>query len=211
MAAAHRRGMAPPVTVAYQSEGADFAALAGRLASMKPDIVIHHGNGEEAVLFYEALAALRWRPAALIGVSAAYSSSETAAMIGPAFDGTLAVGVVPYGVDARLAPEAAMIALLYEQRYGASPRSGLSLSHFAGAAFCFDVLRRAGSADKDKALGVARSMQLAAGGLANGWGALFGTGGQNLRAFSCLSQWQNGQAVALLPDAGAIGRYQPPR
>jgi branched-chain amino acid transport system substrate-binding protein len=210
MAAAHRRGMVPPVTVAYQSEGADFAALAGRLAAMKPDIVIHHGNGEEAVLFYEGLASLHWRPAALIGASAAYSSSETAAMIGPAFDGTLAVGVVPYGVDARLAPEAAMIALLYEQRYGASPRSGLSLSHFAGAAFCFDVLRRAGSADKDKALGVARSMQLAAGGLANGWGALFGTGGQNLRAFSCLSQWQNGQAVALLPEAGAIGRYQPP-
>jgi len=209
MASAHRRGMAPPVTIAYQPDGANFGALAARLAAMKPDVVIHHGSSEEVVLFFEGLATQRWRPAALIGTTAAYGSSETAAMIGPSFDGTLAVGVVPYSADARLAPEAAMIALLYEQRFGAKPRSGISLSHFAGAALCFDVLRRAGSPDKDKLLGVARGMQLDRGGLANGWGALFGTGGQNERAFSCLSQWQNGQAVALLPAAGAAGRYRP--
>jgi branched-chain amino acid transport system substrate-binding protein len=194
-AAAHRRGMPPPLTVAYQPDSVDFAAVSGRLAAMKPDVVIHHGSSEEVVLLYGSLAALRWRPAALIGATAAYGSVETAAMIGAGFDGTLAVGVVPYTVDARLAPEAGMVGLLYEQRYGASPRSGMSLSHFAGAALCFDVLRQAGGPDKDKALGVARSLELAQGGLANGWGALFGAGGQNLRAFSCVSQWQNGKLV----------------
>jgi branched-chain amino acid transport system substrate-binding protein len=209
LAAAHGRGMAPPVTIAYQPDGGNFTALAARLAAMKPDVVIHHGNAEEVVLFFESLATQRWRPRALIGATAAYGSLETAAMIGPAFDGTLAVGVVPYGTDARLAPEAAMIALLYAQRYGAQPRSGLSLSHFAGAALCFDALRRAGSSDKDRVLGIARSMQLDRGGLANGWGAQFGTGGQNLRAFSCLSQWQDGRVVALLPSDGAAGRYRP--
>jgi branched-chain amino acid transport system substrate-binding protein len=208
-ASARRSGMAPLVTIAYQPDGADFATLAGRLAAMKPDVVIHHGSTEEAVLFFEGLATQRWRPAAVIGATAAYASSETASMIGPSFEGTLAVGVVPYSADARLAPEAAMIALLYEQRFGARPRSGLSLSHFAGAQLCFDVLRRAANPDKDKVLGVARGMQLDRGDLANGWGAQFGASGQNLRAFSCLSQWQNGQAVALLPLAGAAGRYQP--
>ncbi len=210
MAAAHHSGMAPPVTIAYQPDGANFTVIAARLAAMKPDVVIHHGSSsDEVVLFFAGLARQRWRPAALIGATAAYGSAETAAMVGPAFEGTLAVGVVPYGAAARLAPEAAMIALLYEQRFGARPRSGLSLSHFAGAALCLDVLRQAGSADKDKVLGVARGMELERGGLANGWGALFGAGGQNLRAFSCLSQWQNGQAVALLPAEGASGRYRP--
>jgi branched-chain amino acid transport system substrate-binding protein len=208
MAAAHRSGMAPPVTIAYQPDGANFTTLAARLAAMKPDAVIHHGSSEEVVLFFEGLATQSWRPAAVIGATAAYGSSETAAMIGPSFDGTLAVGVVPYSADARLAPEAAMIALLYEQRFGARPRSGLSLSHFAGAALCFDVLRRAASPDKDKVLGVARGMQLARGDLANGWGAQFGAGGQNTRAFSCLSQWQGGQAVPLLPLEAASGRYR---
>ncbi len=209
MAAARRSGMAPPVTIAYQPDGAVLTALAARLAAMKPDVVIHHGSPEEVVLFFAGLATQPWRPAALIGATAAYGSSETAAMIGPSFDGTLTVGVLPYSADARLAPEAPMIALLYEQRFGAQPRSGLSLSHFAGAALCFDVLRRAGSADKDRVLAVARSLQLDRGDLANGWGAQFGTGGQNLRAFSCLSQWQNGRAVALLPAEGAAGRYRP--
>ena len=141
-------------------------------------------------------------------VSIIDSNPDAFRRLGPSFNGTLAVGVVPYSADVRLAPEAAMIALLYEQRFGASPRSGLSLSHFAGAALCYDVLRRAGSADKDKTLAVARSMRLDRGDLANGWGALFGAGGQNLRAFSALSQWQNGEAVTLLPAEGAAGRYR---
>ena len=209
MAAAHRHGLTPPVTIAYQPDVANLNTIAARLATMKPDVVIHHGNTEEVVLFFEGLATQRWRPRALIGATAAYGSTETAAMIGTAFDGTLAVGVVPYGADTRLAPEAAAIALLYEQRFGARPRSGLSLSHFAGAALCFDVLRRAASPDKDRVLATARSLQLDRGGLANGWGALFGPSGQNLRAFSCLSQWQSGSAVALLPSEGAAGRYRP--
>lgn len=208
--AAHGRGMMPPLTIAYQPDSAGFSALAARLAAMKPDVVIHHGSVEEVVLLFESLSAQNWRPAALIGATAAYGSAETAAMIGPTFEGTLAVGVVPYSVAPQLAPEAAMIAVLYEQRFGAGPRSGLSLSHFAGAALGLDVLRQAGSPDKDKVLGVARSMQVGRGGLANGWGALFGAGGQNLRAFSCLSQWQNGHAVALLPTPGAAGQYRPP-
>ena len=173
---------------------------------MKPDVVIHHGSADEVVLLFAGLATQRWRPAALIGTTAPYGSSETAAMIGPSFDGTLAVGVVPYSADARLAPEAAMIALLYEQRFGARPRSGLSLSHFAGAALCFDVLRRAGSPDNDKMLGVARGLQAGTRRPRQWLGARSSApAGQNLRAFSCLSQWQNGQAVALLlPAAGRI-------
>ena len=208
MAAAHKSAMAPPMTIAYQPGGGNFTALAARLAAMKPDVVIHHGDSEEVVLFFEGLATQRWRPPALIGATAAYGSLETAAMVGPAFDGTLAVGVVPYSTSARLAPEAAMIALLYEQRFGARPRSGISLSHFAGTALCLDVLRRAGSPDKDKVLATAHGLQLERGDLANGWGARFGAGGQNTRAFSSLSQWQNGRAVALLPSDGAAGRYR---
>lgn len=204
-AAAHRRGLNPPMSIAYQPGAADFGALAERLAVMQPDVLIHNGLAEEVVLLFTALAARDWRPPVLIGVSAAYGSTETAAMVGPGFEGTLTVGVVPYGVDARLAPNAGMVATLYEQNFGASPRSGLSFSHFAGAGLCFDILGLAKSADKDKVLAVVRGITLARGTLANGWGAMFGQDGQNLRAFSCLSQWQKGQQVALLPKDGAAG------
>ena len=202
-AASSRHAMAPPMSIAYQTGAADFNALAERLAVLRPEVLIHHGSAEDVVLLHTALAKRAWRPRALIGVSAPYGSSETAEMVGPAFEGTLAVGVVPFGVKARLAPDAAMVATLYEQRFGASPRSGLSLSHFAGTALCFDVLRLAKSADKDKVLGVVHGLALARGSLANGWGAQFGKDGQNLRAFAALSQWQGGKLVTLLPGAGA--------
>lgn len=207
-AAARQRHLIPPTSIAYQPGAADFGALAARLAVMKPDVLIHHGLAEEVVLLFTALAAHDWRPRVLIGASAAYGSRETAEMVGPGFEGTLAVGVVPYAVDARLAPQAGMIETLYEQTFGASPASGLSFSHFAGAGLCFDILRIAKSADKDKVLGVVRSLSLARGALANGWGALFGTDGQNLRAFPCLSQWQGGRPVALLPKDGAAGGFR---
>lgn len=204
-AAARRHNVTAPMSIAYQPDGADFGPLADRLAVLKPDILIHHGSAEDVVLLFTALAARDWRPPALIGVSDAYGSSETAAMVGPGFEGTLTVGVVPYGVDARLAPDAGMVETLYQQNFGASPRSGLSFSHFAGAGLCFDILRLAKSADKDKVLAVIRGINLARGSLANGWGAQFGQDGQNLRAFSCLSQWQKGRQVALLPKEGAAG------
>lgn len=208
-AAARARHLSAPTSIAYQPGAADFNALVARLAVMKPEVLIHHGLAEEVVLLFTALAAHRWRPRVLIGVSAAYGSTETAAMVGPAFEGTLAVGVVPFAVDARLAPDAGMIETLYEQNFGASPRSGLSFSHFAGAGLCFDILRLAKSADKDKVLSVVRGIALARGAMANGWGALFGPDGQNLRAFSALAQWQKGKPVALLPKEGAASIFRP--
>ena len=207
-AAVQRRDMAAPTTIAYQSSDADFTAIATRLAAMQPDVLIHYGSSEDVVLLHAALSARHWRPRAMIGASSPYSSRDTAMMIGPALEGTLAVGVVPYSVNPQLAPNAAMVATLYEQRFGAAPRSGLSLSHFAGAGLCFDALRLAKTTDKDKVLAVVQALSLAQGTLANGWGALFGPGGQNLRAFTSLGQWQNGRLVSLLPQAGASGRFR---
>ncbi|GAB0115143.1 ABC transporter substrate-binding protein [Acidisoma sp. C75] len=207
-AEAHSRHLPAPMSIAYQPGKADFDALADRLAVLRPEVLMHHGSAEDVVLLHTALASRAWHPRSLIGLAPAYGSSETADMVGPAFEGSLAVGVVPFGVRERLAPDAAMVKTLYEQRFGARPRSGLSLSHFAGAALCFDVLRLAKSADKDKILGVVRSLGLPRGALANGWGALFGGDGQNLRAFSAVSQWQGGKLVALLPTPGAAGRFR---
>jgi len=207
-AAAQRRHMALPTTIAYQSGDADFTAVATRLGAMQPDVLIHHGSTEDVVLLHAALATRRWRPRAMIGTSSPYGSRNTAMMVGPALEGTLAVGVAPYSVDARLAPDAAMVATLYQQRFGAAPRSGLSLSHFAGASLCFDALRLAKTTDKDRVLNVVQGLGLAQGTLANGWGALFGPGGQNLRAFTSLAQWQGGRLVSLLPTDGASGRFR---
>jgi branched-chain amino acid transport system substrate-binding protein len=207
--AARKRKLPSPVAIAYQADGVDFSDIAQRLQSMKPDIVVHHGSAEEVVLLYRSLEALHWKPGRIIGTTPPYAMSETAAMIGPAFDGALAVSVPPYRVGPHLAPRAAAIGRAYEQRFGASPRSGYSLSHFAGAALCLEALRRAGSADKDKVLAVVRALDLAQGGLANGWGGVFGMGGENTRAFACALQWQNGVAIPLLPRAAAAGQYLP--
>jgi branched-chain amino acid transport system substrate-binding protein len=206
-AAAHRRGLPSLIAIAYQPDAVDFSGIATRLHAIKPDVMVHHGSSEEVVLLYRSLEALRWQPGRIIGTTPAYAMTETAAMIGPSFDGTLAVTVPPYRADARLIPNAAKVAQAYEQRFGAPPRSGYSLSHYAGAELCLSSLKAAGSIDRDHVLSVVRSLGVKEGGMVNGWGALFGLGGENTRAFACVLQWQNGESVALLPKAAAAGSY----
>jgi branched-chain amino acid transport system substrate-binding protein len=206
-AAAHLAGLPAPEAIAYQADSADFSGIARRLQTLGPDVVLHQGDVEQVVLFYNALQTIRWKPRLVIGTSAAYQMSETAALVGAAFDGTVTIGVVPYRVGPQSAPQADAVAQAYAAAYGGPPRSGESLAHYAGTRLCFDTLARAGSPDRDKLIAAVKKTDLPLGALANGWGAAFGTGGQNTRAFACASQWQGGGPVALLPEATAAGRF----
>jgi branched-chain amino acid transport system substrate-binding protein len=208
-AGALARKMPPPEAIAYQADTADFSGIARRLQTLRPDVVIHHGDVDQVVLFYNALETIHWKPRMLIGTSNAYQLGETAAMVGGTFDGTLTIGATPYRVDQRFAPQASAVAQAYAAAYGGPPRSGESLAHFAGTRLCLEALALAGSPDRDKLIAVVRKLNLPEGTLADGWGAVFGTGGQNTRAFACASQWQGGTPVALLPRGAAAGTYSP--
>lgn len=206
-AGALARKMPPPEAIAYQADTADFSGIARRLQTLRPDVVIHHGDVDQVVLFYNALETIRWKPRMLIGTSDAYQLGETAAMVGGTFDGTLTIGATPYRVDQRFAPQAGAVAQAYAAAYGGPPRSGESLAHFAGTRLCLEALALAGSPDRDKLIAAVRKLDLPEGTLADGWGAVFGTGGQNTRAFACASQWQGVAPVALLPRGAAAGTY----
>ncbi|MGH7071435.1 MAG: ABC transporter substrate-binding protein [Acetobacteraceae bacterium] len=198
-AACKSRGLTPAQAFTYPAGTVDFTTVIQALKGGGIEVVLHTGSSNDIVLFYRGMAAARWRPGMVIGSGPSYALADTRAAVGQGLDGTLIADFPPYAINRHAAPGVAAVANAYQQRYGAGPRSGLSLAAYVGAGFFFDALAKAGGTDLVKLRASVLACNVAIGTTANGWGANFDATGQNLRAHPVLAQWQNGRAVTVAP------------
>jgi len=183
LAALAAAGKNPVLVVGYPEDVADLHDQAGRLQRAGAEILLHAAGPSDVLGFYLAMQSSGWRPAAIFGCGDGYLLRETAFALGQEFDGTYVVGAPFYP------PRAAYIADAYLARYGQAPRSASSLSAFVGARLVFDVLNSVGG-DPAKLLAALHRTDIAAGTLANGWGAAIDHAGQNTSSFVTLQQWR---------------------
>ncbi len=217
-AAAKSRHLTLAQTLTYPAGTVDFLPLVRALEGARIEVVLHTGFANDIVLFFRAMTEGRWQPRMVIGCGPAYAMADTRAAVGSALDGTLAVDFPPYAIDPHAAPGVAAVESAYHTRYGAAPRSGLSLAAYVGAGFFFASMAKAGGTDHAKLHQAVLQSDIACATTANGWGAAFDEGGQNRRAGTVLAQWQNGRAVAVSPmalavaePAGALAALPPPQ
>lgn len=153
-----------------------------RMRRAQLDLVIHAGQPDGAVLFYQAMARAGWRPRMVIGTGAGYALDTLPALIGAGFDRTMVVASPNYG------PAASSIARAYQRRYATEPRGAASLQTYLGASLAFQAVQA--STAKTGLAATLAAMTLPIGRLANGWGVQFDADGQNQRSFNRLQQWQ---------------------
>jgi len=208
-AACKRRGLGIAQTLAYPGGTVDFMPLIRALKLARIEVVLHTGFSNDIVLFYRGMAEARWQPGMVIGSGPSYPMADTRAAVGPALDGTLIADFPPYAIDPHAAPGVAAVEAAYQQRYGAAPRSGLSLAAYVGAGFFFTAIAKAGGTDRLKLRAAILANNVANHTTANGWGADFDATGQNLRAYPVLAQWQNGRAAAVAPIEFAVALAEP--
>jgi branched-chain amino acid transport system substrate-binding protein len=177
------------LAIGYPPDAADLIDPVGRLKRAGADIVLHAAGPTDVLAFFLAMQGQGWKPATVLGCGDGYALRETAAALGPLFDGTLVVEAPFYP------PSAAAVAAAYQRRYGMAPRGPDSLTAYVGAKLVFDTLN-AVRGDPAKLLDALRSTDIAQGGLVNGWGVAFDHDGQNTRSFVSLQQWH---AAALVP------------
>jgi hypothetical protein len=109
--------------------------------------------------------AMEWLAAArVIGVGSAWALAQA-----PGLEGSFALDVPPIASAEAWATGAQPFAEAYQRRWGAAPRSGLSLAAFAVARPVLATPQRATLA----------ALDVAEGGLANGWGFRLDERGQN--------------------------------
>jgi branched-chain amino acid transport system substrate-binding protein len=174
------------LAIGYPADVTDLSAPIGRLKRAGAQILLHAADPTDVLAFFAALQTQDWRPDALLGCGDGYLLRDTASAIGPAFDGTFAIGAPFYP------PQAAAIKAAYIARFAAPPRSPDSLTAYCGAKLVFDTLA-AQNGDATKLLDALRRANLRPGALANGFGAQFDHSGQNLRSFVTLQQWRDQQ------------------
>lgn len=198
--ACKRHGLTLSQTLAYPPNTLDFGPLIRALRGARIDVLLHTGFANDIVLLFRGMQDAHWRPRMVIGLGPAYALADTRQAVGSALDGTLAVDFPPYATNPEVARGAAAVDAAYRRRYGAEPRSGLSLAAYAGSGFFFEAIARARTTEPAKLRELLLASNVPYGSGANGWGAFFGADGQNLRAWPVVLQWQHGHAVSVHPS-----------
>jgi len=208
IASAQEAGLKENVTLLgrfnHTTPAREMPALAQRLRAAEAHLLLHTGQNPEILLLFRAFKDIGWRPRMVLGAGAGYSLVDTAQALGPAFEGVMSAGFMPYAAGGRAGSEAAALAAAYRAKYGHDPRSSHSLANYAGAGIFLEALHRAGSTDKERVRAAITSMELAEREAPLGWGADFEESGQNIRSQVVLSQWQGGRMVPVFPDTAAV-------
>jgi len=193
----------------YSAGTSDVSSLVQRLRGAAADVVLHTGYQNDIVLFFRQMRQVGWKPRMVIGAGGGYSLADTAAAVGPDFEGAMNVDFTPYAVNEAAAPGVREVEAAYQKKYGAKPRSGHSLANYAGAKLFLGAIEQAGGLDKDKVRAAVLALDAPFGTLPTGWGAKFDEKGQNTRGQPFLMQWQGGTEATLLPAGAAVAKLRP--
>ena len=94
----------------------------------------------------------------------------------------------------------------YTEKYGEEQMSGNSDLGFAGAWSLFvDILPNAASYEPDDVRAAFLSADADYGSTILNYGVQYDEAGQNMRTLSTVTQWQNGERVAVYPESFAVG------
>ena len=195
-----RLGLTLAAKLPYQLAGADYQALADRIAQARTDVLVVASYVDDAVAMRHAVLAKKVPLVANIGTSSSYCMPAFGAALGRQAVGLFASDKPDGDVlkTSNLTPDAARALEWarkeYARRYGES-MTAPALTGFAGAwALFHHVLPSAKDLSPRGVAAAARAAQLPKGSLPNGSGMAFGPpgtpgAGENLRALSVIWEW----------------------
>lgn len=195
-------GLSVAERLPHAPRSAEMPAIAARLRAAGVDAVLHAGSEGDAAALLRAFSEAGWRPRILLGMGAGWGLADLGRA--PGIEGVLVADLPPIATAEAHAPGARPFAEAYQRRWGAAPRSGLSLAAHAAARA---VLALPGERVALRA--AMGALGLPEGSLPNGWGWRLDERGQNGRAAPVLAQWQGGRPVAVWPAAAALAPLIP--
>jgi len=197
----------------YDPAKETFAGIVGRLAQLRPDVVVAASYLHDGALFRTELVEAKLPIKALIGKCAAFYTPEMAKLLGDKINGVFVadkpMDVAPSALtsEGRALEEA--FRSRYLHRYGGSPEAAAYMGFSGAWALLAGALAHARSFSPADIADAARTIDMPWGSLPNGSGVRFEASGsmtgQNERAFGVVWQWQNGKPVLVWPASAARG------
>lgn len=212
IAAAEEYGIDVAVTETYTSATVtDLSSLIISLKEQDVDIILGAVGVTDGILFWRQCEENDYTPKAWLAAGGV-SNTEFVAAFEEKADGVFVVDTP----TALSVPEAALNEDVlelkneyierYTKKYGEDQMSGNSDLGFAGAWSLFvDILPNAASYEPDDVRAAFLSADTDYGSTILNYGVQYDAAGQNMRTLSTVTQWQNGERVAVYPESFAVG------
>jgi len=210
LARAKKHGLKIVADEGYNAKSTDLSPVVLKLKAANPDGILCASIGADAIVLCKQLRDLDVNPSVLIGTSAGWGVPNLAQNIGKTVNGIFSSDF-PTDVNAKaLLPEALAMREDFVKRYkamknGQVPSANAWLSFSATMVLFNEVFPKVKSLDPDEVKEAALSLDIPAGGMANGCGCKFiphgqPNGGQNERAFCTILQWLNDKVNVVYPE-----------
>jgi branched-chain amino acid transport system substrate-binding protein len=186
----------------YDQFATDMTPIVQKLKDSAPEVLIAISFPNDAILFQRKAKELDFNVAAMIGVSAGYSSPDLRASIGDMVNGIFVADFPPKVNPSVLKPETKKVAEEFYKRYEAKlkrPPAGHAAAGFSAIWALFtEILPKAMTYEPAGLREIALKLDLPEGSLVNGSGIKFTNfdwaedpkdAGQNLRASIGVWQW----------------------
>lgn len=190
--------------VPYSAASVDLSTVILDAKNFKPDCFLTISYVTDAILLGRQAKELKFEPAVWIGGGAGWAMKDTKEGIGKDIYGIYDVDWPQYAMNKENVAGLDEYMKLYSDTYGESPRSGHSLGNYVGGQMMLEILRQAGSLDKDAIYGTAYAKDEPVGTYTGGWGCKFDETGQNKNSPAVMFMWTADELVAVWPEKFAV-------
>ncbi len=190
--------------IPYAATSVDLSSVILDAKSFNPDAFFTVSYVNDQILLARQAEELNFQPPVWIGAGGGMSMTPTLEAVGNGMYGLTGIDFPQYEVDKEKINGVDEFVAKYEEKYGAFPRSGHSMTNYAGMQIMIDILEEAGSMDKDEIKAAATAMDKPFNTYIGGWGAKFDETGQNVNAPLVVGMWTTEKLVAVWPEEFAI-------
>lgn len=190
--------------IPYGATSVDLSSVILEAKSFNPDAIFTVSYVNDQILLARQAEELNFQPAVWLGAGGGMSMMPTLEAVGNGMYGLAGIDFPQYDVNTDLIKGIDEYIAAYQAAYGEYPRSGHSMTNYAGTMILFDILTEAGSLDKDAIKETATAIDKPLNTYTGGYGVKFDETGQNINAPLVMGMWTTEKLVAVWPEDFAI-------
>ncbi len=198
-------GIANIVAVeAYSSKSVDLSSLLLRMKDAKPDIFIAASYTPDAILLLRQAKEVNFNVKVWQGLGGGYGTPDTYKALGKDLNYVMNTEYAPVHINKSAVPGAEEFQKRYQEKHKEMLVYPVPQTAYMGTLALFDIIKRAGSLERDAIAKAAWNTDIPLWTTPSGWGVkFFGPGkphpGQNSRSFMYLTQFKDGTQHVLWP------------
>jgi branched-chain amino acid transport system substrate-binding protein len=191
--------------IPYDPASADLSSVVNLSKKENPDIWLRTGYVNDGVLLLKTARDVGWKPPVILGISDD-SKYLVDALGAEGMEGILSVSLPTYDMNEKYGPGVKTLTENYKKEYKSDPKMPQTIVSYGGTKILFDLIKQAKSTSTDKIRNAALKMDVPVGGkYPTGFGVMLNPKTlDNTRAYPILTQWQDGKATTVYPEA-AVG------